>query len=395
MTSRQSVVKIAFNLANFAFIAAVDLVVFHGLGSFTGRPGAGRLGSPPSRRRSSRAVLGALTIATAISLSGGAPQFQKLPEMLQFGGMVALANTSLALLAVSVMWIDPLAVWLLVVPLGDVFLAYRAYLSEREKHERLELLYQSSRILQHSPELDSALVALLDHARDDVPGGARRGRPLRPRRGRRGAPDDVDPGRAAGGMVPIEARRGRPDPRAASRLERQAFFCDAPRTGRDRRRRSARRWSARCRGESGLIGSMIVANRLTEGTSFDDDDLRLLETLANQAAVALENGQLEQSLAELSRLKEQLRYQAYHDPLTGLANRALFAERVEEQLAAPRDGPPHGRPVPRPRRLQDRQRHARPRGRRPAAGRCRRAHPGCVRTDDLAARLGGDEFASC
>ena len=47
-----------------------------------------------------------------------------------------------------------------------MFLAYGAYVSEREKHERLELLYQSSRILQHSPELDSALVALLDHARD-------------------------------------------------------------------------------------------------------------------------------------------------------------------------------------------------------------------------------------
>ena len=47
-----------------------------------------------------------------------------------------------------------------------MFLAYRAYLSEREKHERLELLYQSSRILQHSPELDSALAALLEHARE-------------------------------------------------------------------------------------------------------------------------------------------------------------------------------------------------------------------------------------
>ena len=50
-------------------------------------------------------------------------------------------------------------------PLLIVFLAYRAYVSEREKHERLELLYQSSRIFQHSPELDSALIALLEHAR--------------------------------------------------------------------------------------------------------------------------------------------------------------------------------------------------------------------------------------
>ena len=88
------------------------------------------------------------------------------------------------------------------------------------------------------------------------------------------------------------------------------------------------------RGESGLIGSLVVANRLTEGTTFTDDDLRLLETLANQAAVALENGQLEQSLAELSRLKEQLRYQAYHDPLTGLANRSLFAGAGQRRALA-------------------------------------------------------------
>ena len=78
---------------------------------------------------------------------------------------MAFANTSLASLAVSVLSIDWQLMWLLVVPLLTVFLAYRAYLSEREKTERLEFLYQSGRILQHSPELDSAIVALLDHAR--------------------------------------------------------------------------------------------------------------------------------------------------------------------------------------------------------------------------------------
>ena len=76
-----------------------------------------------------------------------------------------------------------------------------------------------------------------------------------------------------------------------------------------------------------------VANRLTEGTAFGSDDLLLLETIANQAAVALENGQLEQSLAELSRLKEQLRHQAYHDPLTGLPNRVSFAETASRGSA--------------------------------------------------------------
>ena len=86
-------------------------------------------------------------------------------------------------------------------------------------------------------------------------------------------------------------------------------------------------------GESGAIGLFTIANRLTEGTEFGADDLRLLETLANQAGVALENGQLEQSLAELSRLKEQLRYQAYHDPLTDLPNRVQFIETATTRIA--------------------------------------------------------------
>ena len=110
-------------------------------------------------------LVGALTIASAITFSGGAPQFEKLPEMLQFGTLVAVANTSIALLAVILLWSSPAALWLLLLPVGTLFLAYRAWVSEREKHERLELVYQSSRILQHSPELDVALLALLDHAR--------------------------------------------------------------------------------------------------------------------------------------------------------------------------------------------------------------------------------------
>src|SRR5206468_7136040 len=89
------------------------------------------------------------------------------------------------------------------------------------------------------------------------------------------------------------------------------------------------------RGESDLIGYVLIANRLTEGTTFTPDDLRLLETLANHAASALEQGHLEQSLAELSRLKEQLKYQAYHDSLTHLGNRSLFVERVDERLGQP------------------------------------------------------------
>ena len=69
----------------------------------------------------------------------------------------------------------------------------------------------------------------------------------------------------------------------------------------------------------------MVADRLSDISTFDRDDQKLFETLANHTAVALENGQLEQSLAALSQLKEELHHQAFHDSLTGLANRALFS----------------------------------------------------------------------
>jgi diguanylate cyclase (GGDEF)-like protein len=145
-----------------------------------------------------------------------------------------------------------------------------------------------------------------------------------------------------------------------------------------------------------LIGEMTVANRLTEGTSFLGDDLRLLEMVANQAAAALENGQLEQSLSELSRLKEQLRHQAYHDSLTGLPNRALFTEQVDIRLA--RSGVEPGGPIPVVlfldlddfKVVNDTLGHAA--GDRLLADVAARLRT-VLRSDDVAARLGGDEFA--
>ncbi len=146
------------------------------------------------------------------------------------------------------------------------------------------------------------------------------------------------------------------------------------------------------RGESEMIGSLIISNRLTEGTMFSEDDLRLLETLANQAAVALENGHLEQSLAELSRLKEQLRHQAYHDPLTGLPNRTLFLEKVVDRIGRPTDKMPVVLFLDLDdfKVVNDTLGHAA--GDRllfDVAARLRTV----LRTEDVAARLGGDEFA--
>ena len=64
-------------------------------------------------------------------------------------------------------------------------------------------------------------------------------------------------------------------------------------------------------GEGTVIGTMTVGNRLGEVTTFNSEDLKLFETLANHASVSVQNArlieQLEESLAhltEMNRLKD-------------------------------------------------------------------------------------------
>ena len=386
LNSRQKMIKTAFNLANFMFVACVSLAVF----AIFVAPGS-EVGTQAwlatFAATSAATVLSAVSIALAITISGGAPQFEKLPEMIRFGSMVSFANTSLALLAVAMVHLDPKLLWLLVIPLVIVFVAYRAYLSEREKHERLELVYQSSRILQHSPELDSALVALLNHAREMFR-AEQAEVVLYPRSdGGPGIRTSVWSDRDPEVMVPTGDTAI--DPLHQLVVAATGPFFHEP----DPEVRTRQRMISPLRGESELVGSFIVANRLTEGTTFREDDLPLLETLANQLAVALENGHLEQSLSELSRLKEELRYQAFHDPLTRLPNRTMFVEEVNERLEAVRPGIMVSvlfLDLDDFKIVNDTLGHA--------AGdellvevaeRIRRV----LRSDDVAARLGGDEFA--
>jgi diguanylate cyclase (GGDEF)-like protein len=61
----------------------------------------------------------------------------------------------------------------------------------------------------------------------------------------------------------------------------------------------------------------------TEDRPIDERRLALARTLAFEAAMAIENG----------RLYQELHQRALHDPLTGLANRSLFLDRVGHAIA--------------------------------------------------------------
>ena len=76
------------------------------------------------------------------------------------------------------------------------------------------------------------------------------------------------------------------------------------------------------------LGYLVVAHRNKFVGDFEQTDLQLLGTLAKQLAFALQNGRLHEDLALLEGAQDELVHKAFHDPLTGLANRALFVDHV-------------------------------------------------------------------
>jgi len=76
------------------------------------------------------------------------------------------------------------------------------------------------------------------------------------------------------------------------------------------------------RGATQLLGAVEAHDRLSRWRGFGKADIQLLRTLASHLATAVDN----------RRLLARLRHDAYHDPLTGLLNRAGFREAAGEPL---------------------------------------------------------------
>jgi diguanylate cyclase (GGDEF)-like protein len=145
-----------------------------------------------------------------------------------------------------------------------------------------------------------------------------------------------------------------------------------------------------------IASGVVIAVRTGTGGSLTSYEaylgwLGLGLVVARQMFTIVDNTVL---LARVSEGQQRLHHQAYHDPLTGLANRALFRERLGIALDGHRD---RGRPVALLfadlddfKLINDTFGHA-------MGDRLLRAIGerllGCVPAEDLVARLGGDEFA--
>ena len=150
-------------------------------------------------------------------------------------------------------------------------------------------------------------------------------------------------------------------------------------------RASGAPWQRRFTTAASVTGSITVATTRAPTRSSATIEQEVLTAFAEHASLAITDAKRVEHIQQL----------AFHDELTGLPNRGLFLERLDQALiraAAPARA--RRRALPRPRPLQDDQRQPRPRRRRPAARRAWASGcASCLRDEDTASRLGGDEFA--
>src|SRR3954465_13327250 len=392
---RQRGRRVAFNLAQYALGSCLAVLVFAGLSG----SGTGVLAWLAALAAVAVAtVTAALSIFAVISLSEGRAHPRSLWEMLALSLPFTIGSGAVGLVVARTVADDPAAMALLALPIFLLVAASRVYTGAREQQENLRLLHEVTSLLHSSGDTQEALGDFLDSVRSAFRAEMAELVLLGPA-GREGATVS----RSREGTDPV-VMAFLDDPEDHQRLLRLATASRAltPRTGTGRGphpdphpagRGLKDAVAAALRTEDRVHGLLLVGGRIGDVTTFTSRDLALLDTFARHVATSLERGRLEENLRQVTDLKEQLRHQALHDPLTGLPNRPLFLDRVRHAVdTAGRSGVWPAvlyldldgfKPV------NDTFGHeAGDVLLRTVADRLR----GCLRPADTAARLGGDEF---
>ena len=303
---RQTAMKLAFNIAQYALTAGVVVLVFRTFASNVDLLGPGNFLAALVAMVAG-VVASEATIVTIIRLTGGSMKPHDIMETVGLGLFGAVLNGTLGFLFVLLAITDPRMVWIGAVPPAIMYLAYRNHASQRSQTERLQSMHAVTESIHTAPVVEDAMAAAVSSARQLVDARwveilvVTDGAALE-------AVRTFDDGERPSVMVPTLMR-----PRDTSWWEQVVHA---------RRSVIARSGSSASALAPAIVKDMVVvpilgaddafhgyllaADRLGDVSTFGDSDRRLLETVAKQVSVALDNGMLETSLAAVTELKERL-----------------------------------------------------------------------------------------
>ena len=323
---RSSPLKIILNSALLGAETCVAITVFQLLHSDTATTGPREWLAAYAAALAANA-LGALALGVVVSIYEGGLRVTVLLREAVLGQPTAPLVVTLALVGVTSLSVDPQTGWLLVATAVILLLGYRGYTQLADRHLTLERLYHFSQAVTSSPESDAVIGNVLSEAKELLRSDYAEMRFSGPTSGRSSVRLTIDPG----GRTVRDDCDDSADMWLQHRVIEQGTSVLLPRGVRDH---DERQWLESHRlpdaivvplpGNAGIIGMLVVGDRLGEVRTYDDQDILLLETVANHASVAMQKGELTQ----------RLRHEALHDALTSLPNRAHLNRAMVELLRA-------------------------------------------------------------
>jgi signal transduction histidine kinase len=325
---RQRLLRTAFNLGQRSATTTMAVFLFGAL--------HGALGSTWPAVWAAAAVtticvdvVSAILINLAISLSeGGANLFD---QVIGVGTLWTVANTALGLVAMMVMTVEPLALLLLLAPIATTVLAGRAYADLHTKHEELSMLQRSTRLADTLLDLEQMLPPLLDQVRQIFHADVAELVQWPQDPGAQHLASQVGPGEEGSVLRPQDAL---PDRGVWARVssEREGILLARPIKNRALAAYYAERGIVDAivvpmLSDGDIMGMLTVANRLGEFATFSEDDLRLLQVLANHISISVRNARLVEQLSEaleherhLATIKDDFVATISHELRTPLTN---------------------------------------------------------------------------
>jgi diguanylate cyclase (GGDEF)-like protein len=322
--ARRGAVKVAFNTLSYSAGITIASLVIHA----TGGSIEGHLSQPGVWGRLLLAstayfLWNGLTVAGAVALSQDVPFRTVVTKGLLLKALVLIGNTLCATVVITMVSLQPATLFLVPALLAVLYGVYRNYLRAMQERDTWQVLQATSRellrtepgevadvVLQHTRALFNAdfvelLLVEADGARAVVYRQGTDGTRVR----LEGPTNDVAGsfwGRAVCELEPFEIRRGH-----AAALQEH----DLEAHGIDRCLVAPLLVHGEC---LGTLRIGFPANARVNGR-----DRQVFTTFANHVAGAVHN----------TRLFSEVRSRALHDPLTGLPNRALLADRLTNAQA--------------------------------------------------------------